>query len=293
MTPLLLLAGMMTSCIAVEGERVTAQDLARADGSFALLSPDTVFGYSPAPGARRILNLAELKRLASLHELSLEPSADICVARPLEPLDPERVIASMRASLGNPEARIEVVELTAFGGPRGELEFSLTGLRAPPLRAPGSPVLWKGFVRYAERRRYPIWARVRISVTSARVVAEEDLRAGQPIEAGQVRLETSDIFPTAEPTAASLDEVLGRVPRRAIPAGTAVPRKLLQAAPDVQRGDEVQVRATSGNAQVQVAGRAQSSGSRGETVLVRNTVSRRSIRARVEGRGLLSTEVNK
>jgi flagella basal body P-ring formation protein FlgA len=281
---------MVAGCLSVEGERVLARDLTPASAAFAALPPEIAFGYAPAPGARRVLRAAELKRLASPHDLSLEPGTEICVARPLEPLNRDRLLASMRASLANPAARLEVVEFAGFGAPSGEIEFPLAGLRRPPARDPASPVLWKGTVRYAARRRYPIWAKVRISVRSTRVVAAENLRVGSPIEASQVRLETSDGFPGSEPAASSIEQVAGRVPRRPLAAGSPVPLRLLGQAKEVQRGDEVRIEASSGSATVELVGRAESSGARGDTVVVRNLTSGKSFRARVLSTGKVAVE---
>jgi flagella basal body P-ring formation protein FlgA len=280
-----LLASMATGCLAVEGERVTARDLSPAGAAFAALPPETSFGYAPAPGAKRIFRAAELQRLAAPHDLSLEPGALICVARLMEPLTPERLLASMRVSLANPAARIELVEFTRFRAPRGEIEFPPAGLRRPPARDPGAAVLWQGFVRYDGQRRFPLWAKVRITVSSTRIVAKRDLRAGTLIEAGQVRLETSEGFPANEPIGTSIEEVVGRVVRRAVAAGSPVALKLLREPKEVERGEPVRVEASSGSATVGMVGRAVTSGSVGDTVVVRNLNSGKSFPARVDRKG--------
>jgi len=280
-----LLASMATGCLAVEGERVTARDLSPAGAVFAALPPETSFGYAPAPGAKRVFRAVELQRLAAPHDLSLEPGALVCVARLMEPLTPERLLASMRVSLANPAARIELVEFTLFGAPRGEIEFPPAGLRRPPVRDPGAAVLWHGFVRYNGQRRFPLWAKVRITVSSTRVVADRDIRAGTLIEAGQVRLETSEGFPAGEPIATSIEEAVGRVVRRAVVAGSPVALKLLQQAKAVERGEPVRVEASIGSATVGMVGRAVTSGSVGDTVVVRNLNSGKSFPARVDRKG--------
>jgi flagella basal body P-ring formation protein FlgA len=281
----LLLASMATGCLPVEGERITARDLSPAGAAFAALPPETLFGYAPAPGAKRIFPAVELQRLAAPHDLSLEPGALVCVARLMEPLTSERLLASMRTSLANPAARIELVEFTLFGAPRGEIEFPPAGLRRPPARDPGAAVLWHGFVRYDGRRRFPLWAKVRITENSTKVVANRDLRAGTLIEAGQVRLETSEGFPASEPIATSIEQVVGRIVRRAVAAGSPVALKLLQEAKAVERGEPVRVEASSGSARVGMVGRAVTSGSVGDTVVVRNLNSGKSFPARVDRKG--------
>ena len=280
-----LLASMATACLQAEGERITARDLAPAGAVFAALPPETSFGYAPVPGAKRIFRSVELQRLAAPHDLSLDPGALVCVARLTEPLTPERMLTSMRVSLADPAARIELVEYTRFSAPRGEIEFPPSGLRRPPARDPGAAVLWQGFVRYDGRRRFPLWAKVKITVNSTRVVADRDIRAGTVIEAGQVRMETSEGFPASEPIATLIEEVVGRVVRRAVLAGSPIALKLVQQAKAVERGEPVRVEASSGSATVGMVGRAVTSGSIGDTVVVRNLNSGKSFAARVDRKG--------
>jgi hypothetical protein len=192
-----------------------------AGSAFAALPPETSFGYAPAPGAKRLLGAAQLRRMAAPHELDVAPGAEICVVRSLEPLSRERLEAAMRTSLPDAGARFEIVEFSAFGVPKGELRFPLTGLRRPPLNAPSRPVLWKGYVEYAPGRRYPVWARV--------------------VFAGKLR--------------------------------------------EVERGDQIRVEAASGRATVAVTARAETSGGRGEMVVVRNPASGKRFKARVQGKG--------
>ncbi|HSW50059.1 MAG TPA: flagellar basal body P-ring formation chaperone FlgA [Bryobacteraceae bacterium] len=285
MTGPLVLALSMAGCLPVDSDRILAKDLAPAAAVFAALPPETPFGHAPAPGSRRILGAGELKRLAAPHDLPLAPGAEFCVVRSLEPLTKERLIASMRASLPEADARFEVTDFSSFPVPRGELRFPLSGLRRPPLRTPGGPVLWKGYVEYAARRRYPVWARVRIAVETARVLARVDLAAGSVVEAGQLKLESSEGFPPGDRSARSIEQVAGRVLRRPVRAGAEVPLGSLAEPREVERGDPVRVEAASGLATVEITGRAESSGSRGDTVVVRNLASGRSFRARVKGKG--------
>ncbi|MFB3776027.1 MAG: flagellar basal body P-ring formation chaperone FlgA [Bryobacteraceae bacterium] len=288
----LLVALSMTGCLPVDSDRIVAKDLAPASAALAALPPETPLGYAPAPGSRRILRAAELKRLAAPGDLPLENGTEICVVRSLEPLTQERLIASMRASLPEAGARIEVIEFSSFPVPRGELRFPLSGLRRPPLKTPGGPVLWKGYVEYAPRRRYPVWARVRIAVRTARVLARVDLAAGAVVEAGQLRLESSEGFLPANTSASSIEQVAGRVLRRPVRAGAEVPLSILAEPKEVERGDTVRVQAASGLATVEISGRAESSGSRGDTVVVRNLSSGRSFRARVQGKGSVAVAID-
>lgn len=275
----------LTGCLEVDGPRILAADLARADAAFSALDPSASFGFTPAPGARRILDAAELKRLAGPAGVDLAPPARLCVARAAEPLSRERVIEAMHASLGESSARIEIAELSRFLVPRGTVEFPLAGLGRPAAARPDEMVLWRGYVRYDERRRFPVWARVRVRVRSVRVVAARRLRAGEAADPGSLRVEDAEVFPPHEPLACSIEQVAGRVLRAAVAEGAPVALRLLAQPREVERGDRVRIVASAGAASVAAEGEAETAGARGDTVMVRNLATGKRLRARVEGRG--------
>jgi flagella basal body P-ring formation protein FlgA len=280
-------------CLPVEGERILGRDLAKANPSFAAAPPEVPIGYAPSPGARRIFRPAQLRRLANRWGLSLDKSDEICFERPLQPLTRERLLSSMEASLGRMKGHIEIIEFIRYPTPQGEVVFPISGLGKPPSLEPRAPVMWRGFVRYAGKRRFRIWARVKISVSEKCAVALEKIEAGRPIGAGQVRVETRESFPGLTGRAKSLDEVVGHIPRRSIRAGSTVRLDLLKQPKDIDRGDLVYVIAKNGGARIEFEARAQSPGSRGESILVRNPATGRNFRGRVEGKGRVSVGMAK
>lgn len=287
MTAPLVLAAMMAggACLPVEGEWIAADDLARADRAFLALPAEIRLGYAPAPGARRIFRVGQLRRLAARHGLAFEPGKEICFERIVEPLTQGRLLEAMESSLGIPGSTVEVLEFSRYPAPRGEMEFPLSGLTKPPSDQPRAAVVWKGFVRYAAKRRFRIWAQVRISAPARRVVATANLRAGEPIQAEQLRVETYDGFPGERSTAGTLEQVVGRLPRRSIATGSPVRPSLLEEPKDVERGETVRVEVRAGSARIEFDGRAESAGRIGEAILVRNPDSGRKFQARVEDRG--------
>src|SRR5207237_1848165 len=124
---------------------------------------------------------------------------------------------------GSAKARVDIVELSRYPVPPGEIRFIRSALPA----STGAPVLWRGSVMYNGERRFAIWARVKITVPSTRMVAAENLPPGRRIEREHVRLEECEIFPSGRPSDASLDQILGRVPRRPIAAGAVITANLL------------------------------------------------------------------
>jgi flagella basal body P-ring formation protein FlgA len=278
--PLALLLTAPQPCVAVEGDQITAGDLARAVPAFSSVPADAEIGYAPVPGVRRYFHAPELRRLALRYNVALPGEAEACVEQAMATLEPERVVAAMRKALEDPEARIEIMELSRYPIPRGELEFSRANL---PVDAAGA-VIWRGVVHSAGTRRFGIWASVKVRVHGTRVVATENLAAGHAITANQLKLEACDVYPVRSAAAVSLEAVAGTSPRNPIPAGASITANMVDAPKEVERGDVVQVEVHSGAALVKVEGRAESAGRHGDPIKVHTLVNGRSFSARVAGK---------
>jgi len=276
-------------CVAVEGERLRAADLAAVEPAFGGLAPETELGWAPAPGVRRAVSAAELERLAARFGLKVMRRA-ICLERAVAPLVDEQVMEALERAVGREGVRIELVDFYRRPLPRGRLEFDRAGLMAPA--APGGVSLWRGRLRYDGNRTLPVWAKVRLKAPGRRVVAAANLAPGRPIQASEVRLEEGEWFPFAEPALESLEAAVGKLPRRWIPAGAVLYARLLAAPREVERGDQVVVEVLSGGAQLRFAARAETGGRTGDSILVRSAVNHRRIAARVEGPGKVVIDAN-
>jgi flagella basal body P-ring formation protein FlgA len=287
MTPWLFLMTMMShpGCEFVSGEQIFSADLARALRVFLAMPQDTVIGYSPAPGSRRILQLQELKRIGAQYGISVPAGAQACFEWKVQPITEEAVRAAIREVLKAPEARVEILAMSKAPAPEGKLEFPQSGLSAATNTDPSTPVTWRGYVQYSSPRRFSVWARVRISATMPRVIAVEPLAAGKPVAEAQVRLETHTDFPTRNDSARRLEEVIGRIPRRPVRPGLPVLRSDLTEAFEVERGDTVEVTAVSGATQLGLEALAETSGRQGDVISLRNPRSGKLFRARIEGKG--------
>jgi flagella basal body P-ring formation protein FlgA len=226
-----------------------------------------------------------LKRIAGQYGVSVPLDSQACFEWKMRPVTEDAVRAAIRESLQAPEARVEVLAMSKEPAPEGKLFFPQNGLSAATNTDPSTPVTWRGYVGYNSTRRFSMWARVRVSATMPRVIAVDSLAAGKPVEKGQVRLETIDDFPLRNDTARSLDEVIGRKPRRAVRAGLPVLRSDLAEAFQVERGDTVEVTAVSGAAQLELEATAEASGRQGEVISLRNPRSGKLFRGRIEGKG--------
>jgi len=276
-----ILVAAAASCVAVDGDRILAHDLAPASAAFAALAPDAEVGYSPAPSAHRIFHAAELARIISRYGGVAGQQDPICVERATEPLKPERLEAALRAAAGNPQARIELLDWSRIAIPHGQVQFPRGGMAA--FRS--GEGIWRGYVQYGSNRRFAVWARVRILVRQQRVVAIAGLPAGKPIRSEQVAMEEVDAFPFGPQPAASLDDVVGQVARRSIAAGAPIFPGQLQASPEIHTGDQVAVEVSSGQARLSFEGRAAAVGRRGDWIPVRNPATGKTLRARVESAG--------
>ncbi len=275
-------------CIVVEDESIRARDLAKAVPEFASLPAGQHLAYSPAHGVIRTLTPPELSRLAGRNGLRLLSAREICIERPMRRLDPELLVRAMRAEL--PEADIELSDFSRQPVPPGDIIFKRTLIDRR--RNADGAVIWKGYIAYAANRRYPIWAKVRIAMRLTRIVATEDLPAGQPVEPRQLRRETYTGVRANGGSALEFEQIVGRTPKRPIAAGSVVSAKDLDEVWDIRRGDLVTVVAKAGRAQVSTTARAMEAARKGDKITVRNLRTGKTFSARAEigGRVLVDAD---
>jgi flagella basal body P-ring formation protein FlgA len=274
-----LAAFALSSCLtlAPATDYIHARDLAVVMPAWSTVDPGTDVLPAPIPGVQRVIHSDELRRLAA--RWNVEPRGvpnlpDICFAIPVAVPDPARMLAAMQRSL--PTARIEILEASRQPAPEGEFEFPASGLHSG---------LWTGSVSYGRSHRFSIWARVKVAITSVRVVAVRELKVGQPVEPDQLRVESQDTAPSNAPFVEAIADAAGRVPRRTIPAGTSIRPEWLEAPREIHRGDTVQVEVIQGAAHLLLEGIAQTAGAIGDTILIENPTSKRRFPARVAAKG--------
>jgi flagella basal body P-ring formation protein FlgA len=187
----------------------------------------------------------------------------------------------MRKSLGSTPASIEILAVSKYPAPLGELVFPRDSLLQP---ASGSAAVWNGYVAY-DGGRFPVWARIRLTTLQSRVVSVVGLAPGRIVEASDLRVEEVDEFPRQPSPLTTIGAALGLVARRAIPAFSVLTAAMLEVPNDVERGQTVMVEVHSGGAVVKAEAKAESAGHRGETIPVRNITSGMRFRAEIEGKG--------
>lgn len=282
--PALQAAPDSASCRAVEGDRITAADLAAVLPAFAAIPADTVFGYAPQPGAYRSIEPAELTRFAAAHGLHYHGIDNVCFEPALHELEPLVIEESIRESLNDMSisgAEIEVIEYSKFRVPAGKLIFPAESL---PAYAPANTAIWNGFVEH-NHHRYTVWARVKITVAQTRVVAAVSLRAGQHIEASNLRLEEVRVFPAHGTLLKSVSDGAGMLAKRYLNAGTPLSMADVMEPWDVDRGEMVTVRVQSGAAVLTLEAEAQADGRSGQSIDFRNATTGKVFRAKITGKG--------
>jgi len=282
-------------CVVLQNDRIYARDVAPAIPEFAALPGDMTIGYSPAPGARRILTSVALVALARSYEVELQSPRNVCFELRSMELRREEVRAAVLEELGQDSNKCGVdgieVEVLQWGPettPNGQIVFPNGCLQLLPNHGSRGEALWRGHVLYGTNRTFEIWARARIKVHFTEVVAVSDIDAGMPIRQDQVRLARTEASFLDDKPARRLEEVVGYACRRPMRAGTALGRSQLYRLPEVGKGDIVQVQVAAGFARLALEARAESAGPIGAMVWVRNLTSGKAFRAKVVGKGMVA-----
>jgi flagella basal body P-ring formation protein FlgA len=264
--------------------------LLSAVSQFQALDPATPLGFTPLPGAQRLLSSRELGLIARQHGIEIgdgQVISSVCVERQVRPLAREDIQSALVQALGLPDIKIEVIEFSNQPLPLGRLEFPIAGLNKPSASMPQSPVIWRGQLVYDHTRSASIWAKVRLEVERTWFVAAENIPAGTTIRSEQLRAASGPEFPFQGPSFGSAESIVGKVARRNISAGQRILPSAVEEPADVTKGQKVRVQVIDGLASLSLECVAESSGKKGDSVLVHNPVSGRNFRAVIEDQGLV------
>jgi flagella basal body P-ring formation protein FlgA len=278
---------LLLACIPIDGPRILGADVAPT-GLLPQIPADAVLGFSPSPGVRRIFNLQSLRRIAVRHGLAPPASGEICFERKTASLDPLRLEEAMRLALNAPDAEISIADFSRYPAPQGEIVFRRQDLRSldPHSR---SPVIWRGCVIYDDSKRFAVWARVLVTVPVTRTVAASDISVGDVVQPMHLRTEVSRGFPSAQP-AMTLEDVVGKRAKRLIRGGAPLEPRFLEVEPAIRRGQTVQVRVQRGAASLALTATAQADAQLGQPVPLRNHLTGKTFRGRVQSRDLVVIE---
>jgi flagella basal body P-ring formation protein FlgA len=295
-TGMKILAGFMlaaaahATCLVVPSDKIFVRDLAAAIPLFRAADAESVIGFSPFPGTTGVLSTRDILLAARRYGLAFpagEPVPSVCVKRLVQPLSPDDLRAALTSGLGagtRDEAHLEILGFSNKPFPPGHLVFELSGLNRPPPNQPGMPVIWTGKLIYDGHSSLSVWAEVRVSVKrqvplAKRTIAERDL-----IQDGDIVTVLVTEFPWPAPRFPPNSAIAGKAARHTIPAGTRISWDVLDDAAAVRPGDLVHVKVISGGAIVSLDAVVQSSGTKGEKILVHSLATGKPFRAVVEDR---------
>jgi flagella basal body P-ring formation protein FlgA len=275
------------ACLTVPSGQILARDLAPTIPSFRALDPDTLIGFAPFPGTVRVLSSHDVVLIGHRFGLvfpSGEAAPSACVERMVRHLSEPEMMTALRAALDIEGATLEILEMSNQPVPPGRLEFQRTFLSKPPVNAPQTPVIWRGKLIYDDQRSLMVWAKVRIFVDHEIFLARETIPKGAVIRADQVATDHIRQFPSTELFPNAPFMIVGKIARRTLPAGQLIVAEALDDLKDVFRGERVHVQAIEGGASIRFDAIAQSSGQKGDVILVHNPGSGKNFRALIEGR---------
>jgi flagella basal body P-ring formation protein FlgA len=229
--------------------------------------------------------------LAHRHSVQIDNPPDLCFEFAMEPLDKAHLLEAMQKALPYPEAQIDILETSMALIPHGHVEFRYEDLGLPANPEKRSVATWRGNIVYGDDHRFPIWARVMMSVKLPHMIAKETIQRGQPILPEMIRVEYSNVFPAPGDVARNLSDIAGQIPVRTIQAGKEVHLGQVATPPDVTKGDPVDVEVRTGAMRLVLRARSESDGRHGDIIALRNPSSDRIFQARVDGKDKASIDV--
>ena len=280
----LLLALVSPACQLIQSEWLYGHDLAAAVPALSSIAPDVRIGLAPVPGAQRVFRIPELRRIALANHLDGNPESEVCFAWKLGLPDRAAMLSAMLKELDGRAPSVQIVESSLIPVPDGEMVFPLSGLVFGSEKAS----VWRGYVRYGDGKKFPVWVRAIVKIKEQHLVAVSDLREGESIGAGQTRLESYDGPVRREKYLTNAAQVEGMLARRSIPPGIALLEEMVESPREVSRGDAISVIVQTGAARLEVQVVAETDGRKGQIISVRNPRSGRSFRVRVEEKGVAS-----
>lgn len=267
-------------CVAVDGARIRAADLAAAVPAFGALPPDKDLAPAPAGTLVRVFHRSQLAIL--LPGIVAELPDRICVERKRTAIPEaawqEAIDAAMTRLCPAIPWKATVLEIPNHRFPSGVLQFSRPGLVA----SRGSAPLWRGSLLLPDKSSIPVWVRVEVQTERRAAVLNHAIAAGTAISAEDYREE--DLWVAGlcvEDTTPPKPE--GMVARRALSAGASIQHGDLRRPPAIHRGQPVELEAGSGAARLRVSAVAENDAEVGEQVRLRSTWNGSKLVGRVTG----------
>lgn len=282
-----LVSGVFGQCLTVDGEWITARDVAGRAPQYAALDPELRLVRAPYPGARRVVGPA------ALPPVNGEPMTPFCVERRLATLTREVFAEALRRSLKEDAGiHFELVDYDHAMIPSGRLEFLPQTLPPPILGRADEPVQWRGKLFYAEARSVPVWVRVRLWIFGEVCLLKRDVARGEDLTVDDCKLAETKYPPFAPAPLRDADALERTVAARRLNANEPIYHALVVHKPDVEAGKPVDLKVVNGGTQLRFQATAATSGRRGESVAVTNPANGKRMEGKVMGQGAVEVRLN-
>ena len=272
-----------TECLPVASDYIRARDLAFVDPAFSALPPDEAILPSPNAGVIRRLRVHDVRALATRRGIASQALTETCFEWRMRPLGDVEVRDAMSATLSGEVGDLEVLEVSTKAAPAGKVEFPKRGLRE--IDAQRSVYLWSGSVIYAPKRRFPLWAKVKLTMPRTCVFASEEIAAGTILENRHFREDACSRPMRDRGALLKPADAIGKRTRQRIAAGAVILPALLEDPPLIAAGERVAVDVYVGGAHLGLQAKAEKTGRLGDVIQVRNIESGRRFSARVTRAG--------
>jgi len=270
--------------LALEHDRLTAGDLAQIIPEWKAVAPHERLGFAPLPGIERRVSRGQLLGWGKRLGLDLQPGSlpdFVLVSRRMRQLREAEATTALAAAIAErhglaaAQVRVRLHDFEASPVPTGVLRldanFPLTQLNEPR----SVPLRW----RDGGGRSATIWLSATVSILGRYAVAADSLEVGTTLERVDFVFQTGQLPGDPKKYITTPEQVAGMTLKRPLKEGEPLLHSALARHHTVRRGDLLELQLRSRAIQLRVPGRAEQSGSRGETIACRNLESGQRISA--------------
>ncbi len=287
----LCLAASVQACENIDGTQILGKDLAKADPRFGAIPAEMVIGFTAMPGLHRVIDVRTLVGISRQFGIDAQGLTALCFDRPTELLSASKLQPALERVLGK-DVKLEIVDLSRFPIPDGELVFSIKDLMKPPVATPDAPVTWRGHVVYGSRNTFSVWAKVRVAKLETWVETVTAIEAHKAIQPNQVTVKSGWRFPFAAGPLATVEQAIGNQATRSLVPGQVVYATMIETPPEIVRGEDVNVEVSSGAVSLRFTARAEASGRLNDYVVVFQGETGKRYHGRVQDKGKVLIDVD-
>lgn len=261
------------------------------------LAPLELFA-APEPGGQRQISAAEIaqafaQRASGLAEVQWSGAKTLNLKRAGQQFGPAQIETLIGQYLQANKARLPKARVH-FRISQPPAPFTLPAGKLVSEVIPGDPGLLKSrsmtlIFRVDGRLVKTLLVRGELDVVTAVVTAAGDLERGTLLGEKDLQLVERDLGGLRDPFFDPA-ELLGKKLKRPLRAGDVLEPGMVDTPPLVKRGDVVNMQLRGSGFTLSAQGVARQDGGAGETILVRNSNSRKDISCQVTGPGLVAVE---